>query len=81
MCVCVCVCVCMCVCVCVCVCVRVQVSRRRVLQKLVQEMTASAEERAAQLQAAYTLYEHSTFTPVSPTPKLHPHVYTCLLPS
>ena len=45
-------------------CVCVQVSRRRVLQKLVKEMSASTEERTAQLQAAYRLYEHSTFTPV-----------------
>ena len=53
-----------------------KVSRRRVLQKLVEEMTASAEERTAQLQAAYRLYEQSTFTPVSPqisaTEYIHP---------
>jgi hypothetical protein len=46
--------------------VLLKVSRRRVLKKLVEEMTASAEERTAQLQAAYRLYEQSTFTPVSP---------------
>jgi hypothetical protein len=41
----------------------VQVSRRRVLQRLVEELSSSAEERAVQLQSAYRLYEHSTFTP------------------
>lgn len=44
--------------------VYVQVARRQVLQKLVRELTSSSDERGAQLQAAYQLYEFSTFTPV-----------------